>query len=384
MNRKLFFILLMTISFGACQSDQATTIICEQVNIKDNLFTFHKTLGVSIDSFPQVFLHERIFYDNQLKRYLLVVYDPYQHALARYDLDTATKFEAIRLKKEGPNKISEAFEDFFYVNEDSILFLTDDPRTPLKLLENGAVNPLSLPVSEEFVPVADSDYNFRLAYNKSKHTVSCYAYPITFNDENKRFFKHPLIVQFSLKDQKLTKKFGSYPYPHLDKPLGYDYIPSVIYLGDSTIISFGALDYLIVYEDGSDHPNQYCAQSESISVNLNGFKRDFDRQRFRNFFNQSAFYLNFYYDPHRELFYRLIKHPQDLKNAEGKLNSFYHAEWSVLVFNKKLQKIGEQVFPGLVYDPYDIVFSPAGIYLKNRKKQTDDTIYWDFFEVQSF
>lgn len=384
MNHQSFLVLLLCSSLWACQSEQSSTLICDQGNIKEDFFTFQRTLGVSIDSFPQVFSNERVFYDNQLKQYLLVAYDPYQHALARYDLDSATKFTAIPLKKEGPNKISEAFDDFFYVNKDSILFITDHPRSPLKWLENGDVNPVDLPLSEDFIPVADSDYNLRLEYTPSQQTVFCYAYPTNFDDEDKRFFKQPLIAQFSLKDQKLINKLGHYPYPHLDKPLGYDYIPSVIYLDDRTIISFGALDYLIVYENELDNPKQYCAQSEFISVNLNGFKKDFDSQRFRNFFNQNAFYLNCYYDPHRELFYRVIKHPQDLKNAEGKLNSFFDAEWSILVFNKQLQKVGEQVFPDLVYDPYDMVFTPKGIYLKNRKKQTDDTFYWDLFEVQSF
>ena len=238
--------------------------------------------------------------------------------------------------------------------------------------------------TEDYDFLLEPDYNFRLEYNHhtKKYLTEVYTTK-TFTGEGD-FFEYDFLGQVDLDRKELVKTYGEYPYPHKKKPLGYDFCPSVVYPGDSVIVAFGALNYVTVYDQSSGKAlRNYCIESEFESMVYPPFDSEWDIQKQRNYWTENGHFLNFYYDKYRNLFYRLVCHSQPLKNDQGELNNFFDGNWSIIFIDSDLHVISEQKFDAKQYNPYEVIITKKGVYISNVKKNTEDAVAWDLFEVET-
>lgn len=383
-NKYTHVLMLICLCFILqCQQDyEPQDLICNETQSNSASLNYNKTVYLLMDSVG-IQNKYKIFYDDQLKKDLLVSYDHLQHRLTRVDIDSLIYYEAISFEKDGPNAIPFYFDDFYYFNQDSFLIASEHQGFNFLNVVDGKVEKITIQTTD-FDLTFDTDYNARLEYNPKTQNYFSMIYTLKTNTGEGDYFSYDYMGEVDLNRKELVKTYGKYPFPHSSKPLGYSYIPSIVYPGDSIVVAFGAVNHITVYDQLSGTPlRDYCVQSIYEPMdNLPTYNPAWVSQKMRNYWTENGHFLNFYYDSYRNLFYRFVRHGQELKNGKGELNGFYDGEWSVIIIDSDLSVINELKFMANQYDPYEIIITRKGIYIENIQKTTDDATAWDFFEVE--
>ena len=104
------------------------------------------------------------------------------------------------------------------------------------------------------------------------------------------------------------------------------------------IFSFGEFDSVIVFKDGKE--KKYLAKSKYISVpHLRKFAGENIDDKYK------GTYPNIIYDSHRDLYYRIVKHPSTAPEDDVLLQEF-EKPWSFVILNNKFEQVDEIYFSG--------------------------------------
>ena len=94
---------------------------------------------------------------------------------------------------------------------------------------------------------------------------------------------------------------------------------------------------------------------------------------------REASYEEIYYDRYRDLYYRIVRLPR----KEGYERGFISKPVSIIVLDKNLQYVGEQILPdNLLYDTFNAYVAPDGLFIHIYTPYDEDHLHYYQYQVR--
>lgn len=283
---------------------------------------------------------------SSVKENMLVLQDVYDmSSLICFDLDSS---QSIIEGRALPSFNNLRFHKLYYKNKDSIFGFNDTTRNLqiLKGLELSSSDSLSA-CSNLQMPLRGDDTFIAMPYN-----------PSGFRDLQEVYESAPILL-YNYKNS-IAKPIGIYPQAYVsDTKDYYDCSPKVSFNEKGLVYAFGADHYIYSYEEGEGFKT-FKAKSKYVKY-FREYPEDkaFDLVYLKKYNYEEPRYLDVIYDPFRQLYYRIVKHRSKYKRGEGMLPS----NWSVIVLDKNMEKIGEVLFDNPLYSTQIIAPAKGGLYI---------------------
>ncbi len=311
-----------------------------------------KVTDTAIISLDTISLNSYSIYDYCDNDSLLYNYNNKTHSIDILSLSKDTVVNHIYLQQEGPNGIK-AVSGMKVINKDSI-FITSENYNTIYLINNNAqiINKFEFNYLEEnttdFIVRSDNIFNAKIYIKNAK--MYTYIYSLQENIKNEK-----IAIEYNMKNNKIEKFYADFPERYKKYYFSSLETPSFIVNNNKTIIAYPNNSYLDVYDNNTGKLlYRKCVKSKYISE-LEALKKSSDMQSEADFLNEAAYYFALLYDKYNDVYYRICKHKMDLYDNEGMLNNRFSGSSSVIIFDNKLNIIGEQKLPrGLLY-PYAFV-----------------------------
>ncbi|MGI6370197.1 MAG: DUF4221 family protein [Candidatus Kapaibacterium sp.] len=176
------------------------------------------------------------------------------------------------------------------------------------------------------------------------------------------FYNTKHIGMIKLLDGKIRgyKKIINYPdfYRQDSSYLLLD-VNKLIYNNKELLISYGLSHDLYLYKDDTNY--------RTINVKsryLDTFR--YEQTNYRDQQIEDGKYSDILYDKYRNLYYRVVRHNQNMYNPDGTVNDYWDCSWSIIFLNSDLSIIDEIFFPAKKYLACEVVITSEGILLRNR------------------
>ncbi|HHH49992.1 MAG TPA: DUF4221 domain-containing protein [Saprospiraceae bacterium] len=159
----------------------------------------------------------------------------------------------------------------------------------------------------------------------------------------------------------------SFPKDYFKK--GYFPISSISSAGDGSQLAFSLpCDHHIYFTKDGNNLDRKIAKSKYIDEFVPKGGNPYE------YFAENPFYGSLYFDPYRNLFFRIVKHPYK-KAAELGINHCYDypPAFSIQILDNEFNLLGEQKINGLKYSMYVLFIHPDGIYISSSNPKNDNT-----------
>lgn len=90
---------------------------------------------------------------------------------------------------------------------------------------------------------------------------------------------------------------------------------------------------------------------------------------------ENSVYWRLYFDPYRNLYYRVVLHKEKYYNKDGTVNPAHQKAWSLQVINEHFELLYEITFPSKKYDFNSLLILPKGIAVALFKPQSQYLTY---------
>ena len=356
-----FICLVSCICLFACQDSPKESIATYDIGLAES-----KKIVLPVDE-NTYYLSKSIFqFEEDDKEYLLFGnLEKRQHELLIYDIEKQNLHKRIPLEKEGPNGVPGIWGciPFF----DSKTFLISQHNFGRMSIIDGEGNVVQ-------------KYNMRQSSDKTKrrglwadcrYGTSFFHMP-SFTRDSIVYFSNGIFIQYKINQRlnrdnwKIIPMFnslnlknghvGTLPikYPDIFEddvrtPAGGGYVFSYDYnyKQDRLVCSFTGYDSIMVTDDLKqvrwyNGKSRYLKSMRPKVYEADGF--DWLREATEN-----PAYHNIMYDKYRDVYYRIVELPYELKQNESAFDTPKGREFSIIIFDKDLNIIGETKFPGNKY-----------------------------------
>lgn len=186
-----------------------------------------------------------------------------------------------------------------------------------------------------------------------------------------KFFKYPLECKIDLKDVQL-KSNNVYYSPLLKKKI-YGLVRNAVKISHDTlgIITFYNDPSLYVYNYNTFNIDTINCKSKFQSFDIKPLKKKFisDKEVQYKHYQYSPWYTTIYWDPYRELYYRFFLNGIEEKNQNGLYNTFSDRQLIMMIFDKDLSKLHEQIIGKFnEYGVGQLYISINGVFLLTKSK----------------
>lgn len=247
----------------------------------------------------------------------------------------------------------------FYVHNLDSIFIAEEPRNIVLIDGNGSITRRWILNENELRPL----YN-----NMDINYFSDFSEPIQFFDSDKKLIhltftcadiwfiddkeNYQLHGTYDLAKNSWVSTFGKYSGVYTSKnPIKYPFVysnPFCLTVNENSYVSFPMDHNVYLYNNTTGEllmekaiPSKYIKELPTPMA----FDND-DFQSERNFVIQAAYYGRLEYHESLNLFTRIARHENSLRESDGQLSSPQKKSLSVIIFNEELNIIGEEFFDG--------------------------------------
>ena len=340
----------MSIMFSACQSSFEESTAKYYMNlVESRKITFPIDENTYYNS-KCIFQFEKdnkeyLSFQNTEKR---------QYDIQIYDISSQEKVKAIPMQKQGPNGVPSVFGVKYVDSLGTFLLFQSNFRRITMFSENGEVlrkYKIESPKTPFIGYTVDSYY-----YNPSflKDSV-LYLAPSAGKPNMKKedWRKTPMLLSLNLETGEVD--FPPINYPSIfnqavkNLAAGADYSYDYNSKDNRLVCSFISYDSIMVTDD-LHSVKWFDGKSRYLEKNLKPRLAEAS-EGFREFaaLKQSGHYFHLMYDKYRDVYYRFVEHPCEPGPDEYPLDDPKAREFSVIIFDKELQILGETKFQGNKY-----------------------------------
>jgi hypothetical protein len=314
------------------------------------------TINIRIDSLTNNFNPTYQFSElGTLK--ILSVYNPRVHRIEIYDTHEQNLLSLIRLNTEGPDGIPELSglyihtldSIFLFTLEMNFIFLIDSSGS---IIDRVDLNP-SLSTDGIQYEMLVEEY-FDVSYTPELGILTFWAAPF-IDRETSKFYQYPVVFDFDINENKILKNYGYYPESYRKRNvyfLNHRLIRSVT--ESYEIHGFEASHELFVYDKVTKEllkevysKSKYLPDQIESSTSSGRAQLTLQEQVNHNI--KTGRYKKLIYDKTNDLLYRFVRHPQELKGADGLLNSKIGSTLSIMILDQELGVAGEVLLPANVF-----------------------------------
>ena len=346
----LLVFFIFCICLFSCSSPSAQSVMKYNTNL-----TRFKNVTFPIDE-NTFYLSKRIFhYEEEGKEYLFFGnFDKGIYGIILYDIEKECVHKRILLKKEGPNGVPailgcKPFED----SNRFIAFQHNISRISIMNGEGGVLKHYFINSDDgRFIYChGGSSYSNNPAFVKDSILYFASDVPMP-NIKHYDWINIPMFSSLDLRTGKIDQTLINYP-PIFNQDIknlagghefGYDYNNKE----DRLVCSFYGYDSLMVVNKMCDI-QWYDGKSRYLKTIRPQLAEAGNLIRTVTRFREKPLYTHVMYDRYRNVYYRFAELPYELKADESPFEDPKGREFSVIIFDKDFQIIGETKFPGNKY-----------------------------------
>ena len=314
------------------------------------------TVVIAIDSMTSNF-NPMFQYNSILGIELLSIYNKNNHSIQIYDIESKRNVTNIELYKDGENAIDELMG--FYIHNMDTIFAFSYGSTSLFLIDSmGYVKDKykidrPLKIKNQVYEMTLNGY-FEISFDNNKNLLTFWGAPY-IDRETSNYYKHPLVIDFDIKNNHIMRCYGYYPESYRGNKLFYLHEElNRTLVADYEIQHFNASHSFNVYDLSSKNLiKTIYAKSEYLPLKMEALLKDGDEatplQKQRNYLISQGFYTKMIYDKKNKLTYRFVRHPQTLKRTDGLLNTLINRPRSVMIFDRNFNVAGEYRLPSSTF-----------------------------------
>ena len=349
-NHSFLIIPIYSILLFSCQDNPKSSTASYDRGLVES-----KKITLPIDE-NTYYLSKRMFqYEEEGKEFLFFgSFEKSAYEIILFDIEKEYVHKRIPLSKEGPNGIPAIMGCRPWDNSDKFIAFQHNISRLSIIDEKGNVlkHYSTNPGDGRFIYCHDG-----LSYSSApafiKDSIVYFS-----SDVSKPNMKHyewinvPMFSSLDLRTGKIDQLFINYP-PIFDQNItnlagghefGYDYN----YKEDYLVCSFYGYDSLMVTYNMQDvrwynGRSRYLKSIRPYLAEAGNLTRTLTR------FRENPLYPRVLYDKYRNVYYRFAEMPYELKQNESPFDDPKGREFSVIVFDKDFNIIGETKFPGNKY-----------------------------------
>lgn len=321
----------------------------------------------------------------------LVTFDREARQIDVYNMKQGDHLKSIKLNNEGRNSFKNEIHSFLITDFSRIFLINEQPFIIYEIDTSGTINsiydlqnltyqglPLGTNIYSNITPSITKDNDF-FFYSIRKYTLP---------DNPEEHYKELNIGEYNLSQNSFNGLFSEYPpeYSELkNKWFPFIEAPSFCVSDNSIVVSYPASHEVQVFSKNNKNKTVYCAKSEFVDEIIPK-SITIDDQEAKNFFNTAAYYRNILYDANNNVYYRIVKHEQALRNSNNILNNFLHANWSIIILNDKFEILGEKLFKGALYNYHHINVHEGQVIIscnnKYNPKYSENQLVYEVFKLK--
>jgi hypothetical protein len=352
--RSISLLLLIGIFFS-CSKDAGSSAGENRMASTKFTLTAQDTIEIPIDSTTSNFV-PRYQYLALGKAKMLSIFNKNTNSIQLYDLSKKENAVNVKLETEGANAISGVL-GYFIHNLDSI-FIPTANNNEIFLVDSSGVIKDRFEVTDDLG--IDPSYEiaidgfFTPSFDPKTNLLTLWARPF-IDTETREHYQHAIAIDYDIKERRVQKNYGGYPDFYKQDDLyflldNFERLPTPRY----DVHYFDGSHELFLYDVKSKELiKKAFLKSEflpdKIPASNHAGKPNLPLQDQRNYHITTGRYHRLLYDSTNRLFYRMVRHPQDLKTSDGLLNGHLTNKISVLIANEDLEYAGEFELPENVY-----------------------------------
>ncbi len=328
--KNYLFLFVVLLLFSCTQNEKPNNELNTNIS-KNETLSIIKAISIPCDTLPYSFEYSSVYQENN--ELYFVGLDESTNALYFYSITNQKFSHKIQKPMEGNEKF--IIKDFHIYTKDSI-FLLDDRKGTIELVDNTGKQLSLVDYGKIIVPeqtgFVEADNSKRFVYSKEWNAFVMPTYPeIEF--ESKEFYKHRFLTLFFHKNDSVYT-VGKYPSNIIPNDEGFFYsslFPVVHLMKDKFILNFSNNHFLFQLSPISNELKEIVKwKSNYIDEDFERLPMKYEFQEAVNYNSVNGYYTNLSLDIETETLYRIVKHPQPLKNAEGKLNQYLECGFSIM------------------------------------------------------
>ncbi len=383
------YILFVTLFFSCQHKKQVTNLD------SDTVLEEKAVLSLQLDSVT-VFSQSSCGITVTKKGEVLSLVNLYDKSIKIFDLSNSLQNRTIYLEEKGINGIGKisSILSHLYINEDSIfiynpwanrtLFLINSKSKILfkKKLSDGGNNLPSLPV-----PIPSQSRPILKVRNKLYFTC---GFPPFLREKKSDY---PMVLEFDIANSKsryifpLSEKYDKGFWGDI-----YKYQPAFTYNNSASkfVLSFNIDENLYFGDEQTgkislidkDATSKFIKTPQPMYADVSyEFSKELDYNKIGTFSLSASDYSKIFYDPYQSVYYRIVYiRPSKEEVRKGKRRSSF----SIIVFDSKFNKIGEQFFDTRKYIGAMIFISKKGLLIarKDLYDENEDELSFSAFKVK--
>ena len=349
--------LLITLSIlflCACQTKTEESTATYNIGLVES-----KKITLPVDENTYYLSHSIFQFEENNKEYLQFGnFEKKQHEILIYDIEKQNLQKRIPLEKEGPNGVPGVYGCIPYY--DSKTFLVSQHNRGMTSIinsEGNIIRKYNIRQSKDGNKLwADSRFGssfFRTpSFTKDSIVYFCNGYFRRKRLNREDWKTIPMFNSLNLKNGHVGTLPINYPDIFEDDVKvpaggGYDFTYDYNYKQERLVCSLTGYDSIMVTDDLKqvrwyNGKSRYLKSVRPRVYEANGF--DWLRES-----KGGIKYHNIMYDKYRDIYYRIAEFPYEFKANESPFDDPKGREFSVIVFDKDLNIIGEAKFPGNKY-----------------------------------
>lgn len=308
--------------------------------------------------------------------------DPYAGKVDVYNLTSEEFLYSILLQKEGPHEVISPHALYIH-NPDSIYLMNDVNQLYLINQKGERLNiwnfDFNLPDSVLALDQAITGAYIIAAYGKSEYLNLPFIYEKKDNaviarllilnhhqgsEEYTLLYRTPNLIKIDLQTGQPVGFYGKYPAHFLKEPKPHNPFAHFVKVVDNTWVQFDSSDEIYWVEQDTF----FCSRSLYANSQVTVFSSEevIDEEKELRAYHTDDAYVGIYYDPYRNLVYRVFQVGQPDKNPDGTLNHKLQAPFTVMILKPTGETIGEAVFEGSKYNFLDFFVTSQGVLISKE------------------
>jgi|GEM_PF-6349577 hypothetical protein len=308
---------------------------------------------------------------------------------------TNEKFQKSLIIKNDGSEGSIDVSDFYFHNRASIILFSEQGEIQIRNIEDSLINEISLRTetilewSKEDLTAGIGDSQANIFFDPHKN----YLYipnvpPVYYSDDN--YYSAPTILAFDLNKEEFINYGTLVP----DDIKNHKLTPTTRNDWYTIVNSFDDGDILVSYFDSQfyskgklnneDSLKMICRSSHFYSqeippIDMNDFNME------REYVIKKGIYVEGFFHPKYESYVNSVRHNQEFKNADGKVNNPFHADFSILILDENFNALEEFKIPTGKYNFNKVYPHSEGVLIMkenpNNENNEEDLLEFSVFAI---
>lgn len=354
---RAFTLLIVLICLSTCSSkkDKQREFRNKFSDTQYSIIPFD-TVNIPIDSATSNFT--TTFRYSEIGRYkLFSIYNHNKHKIQVYDIENRKMVGSINLKSDGPDAIPELLGFHIHSFDSLFLFAFDENR--IFLIDTAGIVKNIYEVNET---LGNGNNNYEIALNQyfetsfdpRRHLLTFWVQPF-LNRRTAEYYKFPLAIDYNTVQKRVERNYGYYPDAYRES--NFYFLREDLHRTisrDYEIHHFSCSHELYLYEkDKKELIKKIFVKSKYlpdhfVSIVKEGDDKP-DLQQQANYNITQGRYRQLLYDSQNNLYYRIVRHQQELKAPDGLLNGKLDSKLSVMILDSEFKIAGEVELPEKVF-----------------------------------